>query len=204
VRAQRVGRKEIPADGHDDMTGDFGSLNKKTERFIMGADCSTKSFAFSVFDNGSLIKWGEITFKGNTVFERLADGQKKVRLLKQQFKVDRVVIESAVFVQNKKTVILLAYSFGAIIAALIDGGAVVEEVSPLVWQRAIQNPPLTKPEKQAIVDANPDKSKAWYTNANRLFRKHRTRVWVRDTYGIDIDNDNVTDAIAIAGSRFIA
>ena len=164
---------------------------------VMGADCSTQSFAYSIFENGQLENWGEIKFKGDSVFERLADGQNKVRAMRDIFDVDKVVIESAIYVQNKKTVILLAYAFGAIIAALINSGSTVEDVSPLVWQNYIGNKVLTRPEKQAIVDANPDKSKSWYTNANRNFRKDRTRQWVLKEFGVDIDNDNVTDAIGL-------
>lgn len=176
---------------------DFAALSKPNDKIVLGADCSTKSFAFAIYTDKELTTWGEILFKGDNVFERLADGQRKVRLLKDKFKVDRVVIESAVYVQNKKTVILLAYSFGAIIAALIDSGAVVEEINPLVWQRFIENPLLTKLEKQAILSASPGKSKTWYQNANREFRKARTAQWVADNLGPVVSNNNVTDAIAI-------
>jgi Holliday junction resolvasome RuvABC endonuclease subunit len=164
---------------------------------VMGVDCSTMSFAFSIYDDKKLVQWGEIKFVGKNVFERLADGQDKVRALRDVLQVDKVAIESAVYVQNKKTVILLAYAFGAIISALVQSGAEVIEVSPMVWQNAIGNKVLTKAEKSAIVEANPDKSKSWYTAANRDFRKARTARWVKDTLGPDIDNDNVTDAIAL-------
>lgn len=164
---------------------------------VMGADCSTNSFAFSIFDNGELVQFGEVNFYGNTVFERLADGQDKVRALKDKLDVDYVAIESAVFVQNKKTVILLAYSFGAIIAALINAGARVVEVAPMTWQNYIGNKVLTKAEKAGIMNETPGKSKSWYSNAFREFRKNRTRKWVEDRFGYEIDSDNVTDAIAL-------
>jgi Holliday junction resolvasome RuvABC endonuclease subunit len=164
---------------------------------VMGADVSTQSFAFSIFDDGVLVQFGEIEFYGNTVFERLADGQNKVRALKDKLQVDYVAIESAVFVQNKKTVVLLAYSFGAIIAAMIDSGARVVEVAPMTWQNYIGNKVLTKAEKDAIIKETPGKSKSWYSNANRNFRKARTAKWVEDKFGYEITNDNVTDAIAL-------
>lgn len=164
---------------------------------VMGADCSTQSFAFAIFNGDKLESWGEIKFNGNNVFERLADGQSKVRAMKDILNVDKVVIESAVFVQNKKTVILLAYAFGAIIAALINSGCIVVEANPIAWQRFIGNKALTKIEKQAIMDENPGKSKSWYSNKNRDFRKQRTRKWVEQEFGVDIDNDNVTDAVGL-------
>lgn len=164
---------------------------------VMGADCSTNSFAFSIFDNGELVQFGEINFYGNTVFERLADGQDKIRALREKLDVDYVAIESAVFVQNKKTVILLAYSFGAIIAALINSGARVVEVAPMTWQNYIGNKVLTKAEKTAIMEETPGKSKSWYSAAFRNFRKQRTAKWVADTFGYEVESDNVTDAIAL-------
>lgn len=175
----------------------FDLIKKPGVKRVMGADCSTQSFAFSIFDDGELVQWGEIKFTGSTVFERLADGQDKVRAMRDLLQVDKVVIEGAIYVQNKKTVILLAYAFGAIISALVQSGAEVSEVSPMTWQAAIGNKPLTKAEKAAIIEANPGKSKTWYSAANRNFRKNRTREWVKENLGPDIDNDNVTDAIAL-------
>lgn len=176
----------------------FNIIDKRANvKRIMGADCSTNTFAFGIFDDGVLVHWGEIKFTGTNVFERLADGQEKVRALRDIFNVDVVAIESAVYVQNKKTVILLAYAFGAIISALVQSGARVVEVAPMTWQNAIGNKTLTKAEKQAIMDATPGKSKSWYSNAFRDFRKARTARWVKENLGPEIDNDNVTDAIAL-------
>ena len=164
---------------------------------IMGVDCSTNSFAFSVFKEQELVKWGEIQFKGKGVFQRLSDGSKKVRSLGEELGVDLVVIESAIYVQNKKSVISLAYAFGSIISALMSEGSDVKEVGPLVWQNFIGNKPLTKTEKEKIIKEFPGKSKSWYSNAGRLERKRRTGEWVKNTFGIEVDNDNVTDAIAL-------
>ena len=165
---------------------------------IMGADCSTQSFAFSIFDEKRLESYGEIFFDGPTVFHRLADAQRKIRALSLDLNVDMVYIESAVYVQNKRTVILLAYAFGAIMAALIDNGANdVEEIRPMDWQRAIGNPPLTKAEKQKIDKENPDRSASWLKNKYRNHRKQRTIDWVNNKFGITIESDNVADAIAL-------
>lgn len=166
-------------------------------RRIMGVDCSTQSFAYSIFEDKKLVQWGEIEFKGSNVFERLADGQRKVRAFRDNLKTDKVVFESAVYVQNKKTVILLAYAFGAIISALIDAGAEIDEANPLLWQRAIGNPPLTPKEKQSIMKGNPDRSKTWYQAAYRNYRKDRTRQWVKKNFGLEIESDNICDAIGL-------
>lgn len=169
---------------------------------VLGVDASTNSMAFCLYGKDGPISWGEIDFKGSSVFERLSDGQNRVRAVAPKLKADLIVFESAVFVQNKKTVILLAYAFGATVAALMTTGAKVEELSPMTWQNAIGNKALTKVEKQRIIDANPGKSKAWYSNANREFRKGRTMKWVEKTYGIKVTSDNVSDAIAVAHVGF--
>jgi len=169
---------------------------------VLGVDCSTQSFAFCLFGSDGPIRWGEIHFKGASVFERLAYGQRAVAAFKEFLEADLVVFEGAIYVQNKKTVILLAYAFGAVISALINDGAKVEEISPMEWQNAIGNKVLTKAEKQTIVDANPGKSKSWYQNKNREFRKQRTIAWVKDKFGIETDSDNVGDAVALASVAF--
>lgn len=178
----------------------LGVLKKKAGKIetVLGVDASTNSLAFCLYGKQGPIRWGEIKFKGASVFERLSDGQNRVRAIANLLKADLIVFESAVYVQNKKTVILLAYAFGAIVAALMTTGAQVEEISPMTWQNAIGNKALTKVEKQRIIDANPGKSKSWYSNANREFRKQRTMDWVEKTYGIEVESDNVSDAIAVA------
>lgn len=169
---------------------------------VLGVDASTQSLAFCVYGKDGPIRWGEIKFKGNTVFERLAYGQRYVNAMKEQLKADLIVFESAIYVQNKKTVILLAYAFGALISALMDKGTEIEEVSPIQWQNFIGNKALTKVEKEAIKNATPGKSTSWYQNANRNFRKKRTMDWAEREFGIVVDSDNVSDAIGVAHFGF--
>lgn len=165
---------------------------------VLGVDASTQSFAFCLMDKDGPVRWGEIKFKGNNVFERLAYGQRNIAAMKQHLESDLVVFESAIYVQNKKTVILLAYAFGAVISALLNNGAQIEEVSPMEWQNYLGNKALTKLEKDDIRARTPGKSKSWYDNANRNFRKSRTMAWAERVYGIRTDSDNVSDAIGVA------
>lgn len=165
---------------------------------VLGVDASTQSLAFCVYGKDGPIRWGEIKFKGNTVFERLSYGQRHINAMKDQLSADLVVFESAIYVQNKKTVILLAYAFGALISALLQKGTEVEEVSPIQWQNFIGNKALTKTEKETIKNATPGKSASWYANANRNFRKQRTIDWCEREFGIRVTSDNVSDAIGVA------
>lgn len=177
----------------------IGKLAKTREiKTVLGLDSSTNSCAFCLYNENGPVRWGEIKFDGNNVFERLSDGQRKVGTALKALNPDLIIFESAVFVQNKKTVVLLAYSFGAIVAALMHRGTAVEEIPPITWQNAINNKPLSKAEKQAIQKQYPDKKASWYQNKYRETRKQKTMDWVKARYGIDVPNDNVSDAIAIA------
>lgn len=169
---------------------------------VLGIDASTNSVAFCLFDENGPQKWGEIEFKGANVFERLADGQSKVGIALKSLNPDLIIFESAVFIQNKKTVVLLAYAFGAIVGAVMKPGVIVEEIPPITWQNAIGNKPLTKQEKEEFKNNNPDRKKSWYDNEFRKIRKQRTIDWVKREFNIDVPNDNVSDAIAVAKVGF--
>ena len=164
---------------------------------VMGIDCSTTGVAFSVIDDGKLVKWGKVDFNGKGVFERLINGQKYVTSIRDEFDVDALFFESAIFVQNKRTVVLMAMALGAIVPSIIKPGVFVDDIAPIVWNNAIGNKAFTKAEKQAIENEFPGKSKSWYQSKQRAIRKNRTRRWVLDKFGVDIEIDDVTDAIAI-------
>lgn len=164
---------------------------------VMGVDCSSNSFAFSIFEHGTLTMWGEIDFKGRNLYERLGSGQRRISALRDQLQVDKIVFESAVYVQNKKTVILLAYSLGAALSPLISEDTAIDEIPPVVWQKAIGNMPFTKAEKAAVVKEHSDKSAAWVKDKIRNMRKQRTIDWVEKEFGVVVESDNVADAIGV-------
>jgi Holliday junction resolvasome RuvABC endonuclease subunit len=165
---------------------------------VLGLDASTNSLGFCIYGKNGPEEWGEIMFRGSSVFERLSYAEKTLNQIADRFDVDLIIFESAVFVQNKKTVILLAYAFGAVVSTLMHSGAKVEDVNPMNWQRFIGNPPLTKEEKAAIVKEFPDKSKGWYGTKSRDIRKQRTMDWAEEKFGIKVESDNVSDAIGVA------
>lgn len=176
----------------------IAGVSIKRPRRVLGIDSSTNSFAYCIIEDGEPVDWGEIPFKGSTVFKRLADGRRKIEEVKSKLHADVVVIESSIFVQNKKTVILMAYAVGAILSVLMDTIDEVDEVSPKEWQSAIGNMPLSKAEKESIKLKTPGKSKSWYDNQAREQRKQFTMDWVREKFGIAADTDNISDAVALA------
>lgn len=163
----------------------------------MGIDCSTNSLAFSVFRGTRLIKYGEIFFKGDTVFHRAADAKNKMEALSKDFNVSFVAIEKTIFARSIDTAIKMAYVAGTVISCLIDGHTEVIEIAPISWQSGIGNPNLTNAEKAKIKRDFPGKSKTWYQNKGREIRKSRTKEWVKKEFDLNIDSDNVTDAIAL-------
>jgi Holliday junction resolvasome RuvABC endonuclease subunit len=165
---------------------------------ILAIDASTNSMAFSVFDNDKLKKYGKINFHGRHVYEKAGDACKKVIPFLKDFNIDAVVIESAIYTNSQKTAINLALVQGAIVgSAQMYGARNVFSCSPVTWQNWIGNKKLTKIEKQEIRDANPGHSFSWYKQKEREKRKDRTMRIVNIEFSLDVDDDDVSDAIAI-------
>jgi Holliday junction resolvasome RuvABC endonuclease subunit len=176
------------------------SLAKTKARRVIGLDCSTKSLAFAVFEDGKPVACGEVTFEGSTVMDRLDDAGDKAKALVDSGVLvgDYVALESAVFVNNIQTAIDLAYVYGAILRELMVLNPIVTKKAPLEWQTAIGNPPLTKVEKEQIRNDTPGKSDNWYKSRGREIRKHRTLDIAKRYFDIPGDSDNVGDAVGIA------
>lgn len=164
----------------------------------MGVDASTNSIAYSIIDKGTLIEYGEIEFEGSNIYERILDAKKKMRALQYRFNVDYIALEAAVMVRSASTGIKMAYVFGAIMGELLENGSEVIEVHPLKWQGFIGNPNLTNGEKIQIRKEFPGKTDNWYRAKNREIRKEKTLDWARKKFKIQLESDNVGDAIGIA------
>lgn len=165
-----------------------------------GIDCSTNSIAYGVIQDGQLIHYGEEFFKGATVFERLLDARNVTKRLVEsgRLDVDVVIFEKAVVVHSAATAMKMAYVFGTCMAEIMAGGAKIMEVSPLDWQKSVNNPILTKSEKLQLQRDFPGKSKTWYSGKGRETRKQRTMDFIENEYGIKCANDNISDAIGVA------
>lgn len=164
---------------------------------VMGIDCSSKTFAFAIFEQGNLSMWGEIDFYGANLYERMGSGQRRIAAFAERVRVDKVAFEAAIHINSRKTVIDLAYSYGAAISPFIRPGVEVETISPISWQSAIGNKQFTAAEKAAVKKEYPDKSDSWRKNHIRELRKQRTIDWVKQKYGVDVASDNVADAIGL-------
>lgn len=167
---------------------------------ILGIDCSTNSLAFAVFEDEKLINWGEIQFGKGDMFHRMNNANRVINASLDQdyFKdIDEVFFEAATFIQNKKTVILLAYAFGAAVSPFIKPGVKVNDVPPTSWQSYIGNKAWTAAEKSAVREEHPNRKESWYKEHLRKARKQRTKDWVKEEFGITVESDNVSDAIGV-------
>ena len=175
----------------------LAKLAKSKGSKVLGIDASTNSFAFCLMNEEKAVKWGEITFEGADVYERILDAKNKIKSFKHTLDFDFVVIEAAISVRSVHTGIKMAYVFGAIMGELLDDGIKVVEVHPITWQSYIGNKNFTKAEKQAVKNEFPGKSENWYKGKIREIRKQRTLDFAR-TIGIEVQSDNVSDAAGIA------
>lgn len=175
----------------------LAKLAKPRATKVLGIDASTNSIAFCLMNGKTPVKWGEITFDGQNVYERILDAKRKIKAFKNELDTDFVTIEAAIQVRSVHTGIKMAYVFGAIMGELLSDNIEVVEVHPITWQSYIGNKNFTKAEKQAIKNEFPGKSENWYKNKIRERRKEKTIEFVR-SLGIETESDNVADAAGIA------
>lgn len=166
---------------------------------ILAIDSSTNSMAFSIFTNRQLIKYGKVNFHGNHVYERTGDATKKISQFLKDYKIDAIVIESAIYTNSQNTAISLSLVQGAILgASQMYHRAPIVSCSPVSWQNWIGNGRLKKEEKQAIKDLyGHNKSYSFYKSKEREMRKTRTISKINIQFDLEINDDDVADAIAI-------
>jgi Holliday junction resolvasome RuvABC endonuclease subunit len=157
---------------------------------------STEAVAFSLFVGGKLKKYGTLKMTGG-VQKRNYQANRFGTQLGKMLEPDLIAYESAVYIQNKRTVITLAEFFGAVVSSMSGPTTQVRKFIPVEWQNWIGNKALTKAEKEQIKKQTPGKSVSWYKNAGRELRKQRTMDWVNNKFNLDIDDDDISDAIAI-------
>lgn len=161
-------------------------------------DASTTSLAYAIFSNGELKDCGKILFNGVTVYDKIKDAVEKVFIVFDPIEIDFVVIERSIFLNSPKTMSELSMMQGAIMTLLASAGVGnCFFVPPITWQNFIGNKALTKEEKLKIRNENPDRSSSWYKTFERNYRKLRTIRFVNINYDLDIDDNDMADAIGI-------
>lgn len=172
--------------------------NKIDTSTILGLDVSTKSIAFAVIQDGKLKRYGKVYIEGNTIWERAADANRKTYNILKLTQPTHVSLEGAVYVNNRSVVIKLSYIYGAIAGVVGATGRTMTEVTPITWMSYIGSPSNTKQRRQALKREFPDKSKSWLQSESRRRRKQYTIDWAKSKFGVEIDDDDVADAVGVA------
>lgn len=167
-------------------------------REFCAIDASTLSMAYAYYTDGNLVGYGKILFSGSNIHEKIRDCAIKTHEFFQEHPTHTIAIEQTVFINSPKTLADLSRCQGALLAAAaLAGVSDTRTVPPVTWQNYIGNGKLTAAEKQAIKSAHPDKSVSWYKGEERKFRKQRTIDFVNSKYSIELEDDDIADAIAI-------
>lgn len=176
------------------------NLNKfsNTPDTFVSIDASTNNIAYAVFRNKELIAFKKVSFSGNNIFQKIASAVTVVHQVFEALGVKAVVIERAVFINSPKTMSELSMVQGAIIAgAALAGVKVFKGTNPIAWQTFLGNGKLTKDAKILIRRNNPDRSESWYKSHERELRKQKTISFVNINYDINIDDNDIADAIGL-------
>jgi Holliday junction resolvasome RuvABC endonuclease subunit len=172
-------------------------IKKVKANSVIGVDASTTSLAFAVLVENN-IEYGKIYFDGDTIIEKLMSARSAAENLADDYDIDFVAVEASVMVRSVSVAIKLAYFDSVILAELMreaNGGVLV---SPIEWQNFIGNANLTKAEKSAMKRKLPGKSASWYRSEVRTRRKQYTIDYVNNLFKIEVDDNDIADAIAIA------
>lgn len=173
-------------------------INKPSR--ICSIDASTNSLAFAIFEDEKLKHFGKINFEGLNVYSKVKDAARKSVSFFAQFanSVDAIVIEHTVYMNSPKTQADLALVQGALLGAAAQNKIrLAGSINPIAWQTYIGNGKLTKDAKSLIRKANPGKSESWYKQHERELRKQKTINFININYDIEIEDNDVADAIGI-------
>lgn len=165
---------------------------------VLAIDNSTLSCAWALFEGEVLIDHGEVNFVGANTYERLTSMADALTDLKKLCsKVNVICIEKTIYAQSRQTAILLGMASGAVISHLSNVNTKIIEISPITWQSFIGNKLLTTLEKNQIKKNNPGKSVSWLKGEYRRVRKQRTVDFIKNKFGIVVENDNQSDSIGL-------
>lgn len=167
---------------------------------VCSIDASTNSFAFAIFENHNLKKFGKIKFEGANNYSKVRDAARKSVSFFEQMKdkIDSIIIEHTIYLNSPKTAADLALVQGAILGAAAQNGIKLSgSINPITWQTYIGNGKLTKDAKTLMRKNNPGKSESWYKQLERDTRKKKTISFININYDLSIDDNDVADAIGI-------
>lgn len=164
---------------------------------VIGVDTSTKGYAYAIIEDGKLIEYDEVLFKGKTLHEKIQQASEVARSIAMR-DPDFVLVEQTIYVNSYSVVVKMAYFVGVVLGAVGAAEIPFDDIVPINWMKHIGNPNWTKAERAEVTKQYKGKSKNWIKNKMRDMRKNRTKEIVNKRFGVDVENDNIADAIGIA------
>lgn len=177
----------------------LSKMSNKPDK-ICSIDASTNSLAFAIFNEEALTHFGKINFDGLNVYSKVKDAARKSVAFFAEFKnkIDAIVIEHTVYLNSPKTAADLALVQGALLGAAAQNSIrLAGSINPIAWQTYIGNGKITKDAKLLIRKSNPGKSESWYKQFERDVRKQKTINFININYDVNIDDNDVADAIGV-------
>ena len=177
----------------------LSKISNKPDK-ICSIDASTNNFAFGIFNDMGLEAFGKINFEGTNTYSKVKDAARKSVAFFAEFKdkIDAIVIEHTVYLNSPKTAADLALVQGALLGAAAQNGIrLAGSINPIAWQTYIGNGKITKDTKLLMRKANPGKSESWYKSFERDVRKQKTINFVNINYDVQLDDNDIADAIGV-------
>lgn len=178
----------------------------KSEKFIvdnarvLAIDPSSHSIAFAIMQGNKnkvdLVAIGKISFpKGSTTSSRAKIINASIPELISKYKIDTVVIEETIYIQNPNTTRILAYTVGSLWGKAIDMDVRVIDVGPLKWKAFINYKSVKKTE---IVEWTKTMGEREAKKKASFERKDRVRSIMFEKYPkVDEEDYDIWDSIAI-------
>lgn len=153
-------------------------MDKTIDKIILSLDTSTTSTGWALFANGEYRNSGSINLKTiKDSGERLLKMVKEIQIMINTYPPGTtVVIETPVVVRNPQTQRMLTMIFGVVYGECARRDLNFEELRPTQWRKLIDSG--KKPRKR-------DELKEW------------SKEKVKELFGLDDVNDDISDAILI-------
>ena len=151
---------------------------------LLSLDTSTKNSGFAVYLDGKLNRFSSIDLSHiNDTWNRMNQMISSLYELIEEEHPDYIVIEQTAVARNPHTQRLLTMILGAVYGECVKLGISYYSLTPNEWRKAVKYEDEKLPRKG-------EELKVWGIDV------------VKKLYGIDIINDNVSDAILI-GRAFL-
>lgn len=127
------------------------SLPKRYHR-VLGVDPSSFKVACTLIEHGEPQMTIALNLGDGDIYQRIYQARKRFPKVLDIYKPDYVGIEQSIFVQNPETSRKLSYVVGCLMAEVLYRHIPMDDVPPSQWKAYLGVKPLTKSEKNEILE----------------------------------------------------